>query len=45
MEIAIAAFIGAWLTFFSVWGYTRLKKDYEGKDPDVRAKGKEEKKS
>ena len=29
MEIAVAAFIGAWLTFFAVWSYIRLKKEYK----------------
>ena len=28
MEIAIAVFIGIWVSFFSIWGYFRLKKEY-----------------
>ena len=29
MEIAIAIFIGVWLSAFSVWGYMRIKKEYK----------------
>lgn len=29
MEIAIAIFIGLWLSGFSVWGYIRMKKEYK----------------
>ena len=29
MEIAIAVFIGVWLSGFALWGYLRLKKDYK----------------
>ena len=29
MELAIAIFIGVWLSAFSVWGYFRIKKEYK----------------
>lgn len=40
MEIAIALFIGIWLSGFAFWGYIKLKKDYS----DVMSNMKGEKK-
>ena len=40
MEIAIALFIGIWLSGFALWGYIKLKKDYS----DVMSNMKGEKK-
>ena len=29
MEIAIAVFVGIWLSGFSVWGYLHMKKEFQ----------------
>ena len=44
MEIAIAVFIGVWLSGFALWGYLRLKKDYKDIDISESSDKKEEKK-
>ena len=41
MEIAIAVFLGLWLSGFALWGYLRLKKDYKEVLKDDEPSGKE----
>lgn len=29
MEIAIAVYICLWMSFFAIWGYHKIKKDFQ----------------
>ncbi|MBR3402402.1 MAG: hypothetical protein IKG67_09230 [Parasporobacterium sp.] len=43
MEILIAAAVCAWITFFAVWAYLKVKKDYrnDSSSVSVTKKGKD----
>ena len=40
MEIAIAVFLGLWISGFALWGYLKLKKDYKDICPDDKEDNK-----